>query len=129
MTARFTKYTMAAMAIILSATVFAGGRNPHEQFGGEIPVDTIIMVDNIQVTAIKQGRVLRDQPLSATVLDAGMIERQHVTALKEASLTVPNFYIPDYGSRMTSSIYVRGLGARIDHPVVGINIDNVPLMN
>ncbi|MFQ7503279.1 MAG: hypothetical protein ACLRMJ_09545 [Alistipes finegoldii] len=30
---------------------------------------------------------------------------------------------------MTSSIYVRGLGARIDQPVMGLNIDNVPVLN
>ena len=41
---------------------------------------------------------------------------------------VPNFYIPDYGSRMTSSIYMRGQGTRIDQPVVGMNIDNVPIL-
>ena len=41
----------------------------------------------------------------------------------------PNFYQPDYGSRMTSSIYVRGFGSRIDQPVVGMNIDGVPVMN
>ncbi len=41
----------------------------------------------------------------------------------------PNFYMPDYGSRMTSSIYVRGLGARIDQPVVGLTVDNVPFLN
>ncbi len=42
---------------------------------------------------------------------------------------VPNLYMPSYGSRMTSSIYVRGLGARIDQPVIGLTVDNVPFMN
>ena len=37
--------------------------------------------------------------------------------------------MPQYGSRMTSSVYVRGLGTRIDQPVVGLNIDNVPILN
>lgn len=35
----------------------------------------------------------------------------------------------DYGSRITSSIYVRGIGARMDQPSVGLNVDNVPYMN
>lgn len=42
---------------------------------------------------------------------------------------MPNFYIPEYGSRITSSIYVRGMGARIDQPVVGLVVDNVPVLN
>ena len=122
-------YPAIILAILIPAVGTAVGKAPSELSADETQVDTVIMVDNIQVTAIKQGSTLRDKPLSVTVLDADMVERRRITSLKEASLTVPNFYIPDYGSRMTSSIYVRGLGARIDQPVVGMNIDNVPLMN
>ncbi len=49
--------------------------------------------------------------------------------MKDASELVPNFFMPDYGSRMTASIYVRGLGARMDQPAVGLNVDNVPVLN
>lgn len=92
-------------------------------------VDTVIVVDKVQVTAIKQGMVLRSQPVAASIIGSRAIERGHVDALKDLSQSVPNFHIPDYGSRMTSSIYVRGLGARIDQPVMGLNIDNVPVLN
>ena len=92
-------------------------------------VDTVIRVDNVSVTAVKQGRVLRNQPVAATLLDAAAVERERVAAIKDVSLAVPNFFIPDYGSRMTSSVYVRGMGTRIDQPVVGMNVDGVPLMN
>lgn len=91
--------------------------------------DTTIVVDKVQVTAIKQGLVLRSQPVAATILGARAAAREHIDAVKELSQRVPNLHIPDYGSRMTSSIYVRGLGARIDQPVVGMNVDNVPVMN
>lgn len=91
--------------------------------------DTVIVVDKVQVTAIKQGAVLRAQPVSATILGARTVSRGHVDALKDLSQRVPNFHAPDYGSRMTSSIYVRGLGARIDQPVIGLNVDNVPVLN
>ena len=30
---------------------------------------------------------------------------------------------------MTSSIYVRGFGARIDQPVIGMTVDGVPYLN
>lgn len=91
--------------------------------------DTTIVVDRVQVTAIKQGPVLRSTAVASTILGSRAVERGGITALKELSLTVPNFHAPDYGSRMTSSIYVRGLGARIDQPVIGMNVDNVPLLN
>lgn len=91
--------------------------------------DTVIVVDKVQVTAIKQGMSLRSQPVAATIIGGRMIERGGIDALKALSQSVPNFHAPDYGSRITSSIYVRGLGARIDQPVIGLNIDNVPVLN
>ena len=91
--------------------------------------DTVIVVDKVQVTAIKQGMVLRSQPVASSIIGSRAIGRDRVVALGDLSQNVPNLHIPDYGSRMTSSIYVRGLGARIDQPVVGLNIDNVPVMN
>lgn len=90
--------------------------------------DTLLHIGSVEVTSIKQGTTLRGKPIAATLIDALMAERNHISALKDASEVVPNFYIPDYGSRMTSSVYVRGLGARIDQPVVGMNVDNVPVM-
>ena len=74
--------------------------------------DSVIQVEDIQVTAIKQGLNLRNQPVTASVIGRTDLERRHVAALKEVSQAVPNFHIPDYGSRMASSIYIRGLGAR-----------------
>ncbi len=93
------------------------------------PIDTAIYVTGVQVTSIKQGMQLRGEAVSASIITRSIIQKQGITDLKGASQITPNFYMPDYGSRTTSSIYVRGLGARIDHPVVGLNIDNVPIMS
>ena len=92
----------------------------------EAVFDTIAL-DNVSVTAIKQGMetVLTT---SSTVLNQGEIERNGIVTVRNVSDMVPNFFLPDYGSRMTSTIYVRGLGARIDQPSMGLNIDNVPVM-
>ena len=91
--------------------------------------DTAILVDQVQVTAIKQGIDLRRAPLSASVVGRQAVERLRLESPKDLSTLIPNFHAPQYGSRMTSSIYVRGLGARIDQPVLGLNIDNVPILN
>ncbi len=102
-----------------------------EVFADELPtpVDTMVMVEQVSVTAIKQGLNLYREPIAATVISAKSIERNGITAMKDVAQIVPNLHIPDYGSRTTSSIYVRGLGARIDQPVIGLNIDNVPFLN
>ena len=96
-------------------------------FDSEPQVDTLIAVDKVQITAIKQGSELRREAVAASVLNGRTIEMMGVSAVKDVMTDVPNLFMPDYGSRTTSSIYVRGMGTRIDQPVVGMNVDNVPL--
>jgi len=91
--------------------------------------DTIRWLGGITVTAIKQNPDLSLQPLAATVLDRRQIEQWNVNSLRGVSEIAPNFYMPDYGSRTTSSIYVRGIGSRMDQPAVGMTVDNVPFLN
>ena len=93
----------------------------------ESKVDTLISVDKVQITAIKQGSELRREAVAASILSGRTLEMRGVSAVKEVTTDIPNLFMPDYGSRTTSSIYVRGMGTRIDQPVVGMNIDNVPL--
>lgn len=95
----------------------------------EQPADAATRLDEVTVTAIKQTSDLSLQPVAVTIVDPAEIRRWNVTAMKRVSEIAPNFYMPDYGSRMTSSVYVRGLGARLDQPVVGLNVDNVPFLN
>ena len=88
-----------------------------------------VAIGEVSVTAIKLNSDVRVQPMASTVVGSGEVERLNIVTMKGVSEIAPNFYIPDYGSRMTSSIYMRGIGARIDQPVVGLNVDNVPFLN
>ena len=92
----------------------------------EAALDTVTLAD-VSITAIKQGANI-DLTTSSTVLGRQEVERNGIVTVRGVSDLVPNFFLPDYGSRMTSTIYVRGLGARIDQPSMGLNIDNVPVM-
>ena len=92
----------------------------------QVAADTLQLSD-VTVTAIKQG-VGNASATATTAIGRREAERNDVAGVKTAATLVPNFFIPDYGSRMTSSIYVRGLGTRIDQPAVGLNVDNVPVM-
>lgn len=94
------------------------------------PVDSIVVaLDEINITAVKQAEQIRDEAEASTILSEKEIERLGIVTMRGVSDVVPNFYIPDYGSRITSTIYVRGLGARMDQPSVGLNVDNVPYLN
>ena len=92
----------------------------------EVAIDTVTL-DDVSVTAIKQGAQI-DLTTASTVLGKRDVERNGIVTVRGVSDLVPNFFLPEYGSRMTSTIYVRGLGARIDQPSMGLNIDNVPVM-
>lgn len=83
----------------------------------------------VEVRAPKQHYALRQQPISSSVVGESTISREHILSMKDLSALVPNFFQPDYGSKMTSSIYVRGFGARIDQPVIGVTVDGVPYLN
>lgn len=87
-----------------------------------------IVLGEVSVTAIKGG----DSPNAdeaVTYIGSSAINSYDIVNLKQAAALAPNFYMPAYGSRMTSSVYVRGLGTRIDQPSVGFNIDNIPIIN
>lgn len=116
------------MKLLFALLTLAGGG--HGDLAPE-PVDTLQNIERVTVVApaAKQNFSLQRQPIASTVLGPAAIERERVLSVKDLTAVVPNFYQPDYGSRMTSSIYVRGFGARIDQPVVGVNVDEIPYLN
>lgn len=93
-----------------------------------LPRDSTIMLREVSVSAVKHLDGSRADG-SETKISRTSIERLNIVSAKDAALIVPNLFIPDYGSRITSSIYVRGIGTRIDQPAVGMTIDNIPILN
>ena len=45
------------------------------------------------------------------------------------SSIIPGLHIPDYGASLTSTIYLRGLGSRMENPVMGLYIDGIPVID
>lgn len=64
-----------------------------------------------------------------TVITSDDIKQRGIKEQKQLSLIVPNLFMPDYGSFMTSTIYMRGFGSRIDNPVLGLYVDDVPIID
>lgn len=112
---------VAAAPLFLSASGFP---EPAESSF----LDSVVGLDEVSVSAIKSTSAV-SFPSSVTNLGENEIERYGIDGVKGVSEIAPNFYMPQYGSRITSSIYVRGLGTRIDQPVVALNVDNVPVLN
>lgn len=85
-----------------------------------------------EVSVVRQSKEqfrLRQQALSSSMYSGEHLWRLGVRDLRELSSFVPNFVMPNYGSRYTSSIYARGIGSRVNSPAVGMYVDGVPLLS
>ncbi len=118
---------MKKITFILSAglTALAAASAPT---GLPTSLSDTLSLEEVTVTAIKQSADMRTQATALTVIGRQEAERNQVLSVKSAADLTPNMFTPDYGSRMTSTIYVRGIGTRIDQPAVGLTVDNVPVM-
>lgn len=94
-----------------------------------IPRDSIKMsytADEVVIQAFKKNDNISVQPVSATLITDQTIKDRNISNIKEVSAYVPNLFIPDYGSKMTSPAYIRGVGSRINAPSVGLYVDGIP---
>ena len=94
--------------------------------------DTSKVYDLDEVIVISQPKEqvrLRLQPLSSNVYGDQQLKQLNVRDLSQLSQFVPSFVMPNYGSRLTSSMYIRGIGSRINNSAVGVYYDNIPLMS
>ena len=90
----------------------------------------VIDLDEVVVVSQPKEQVrLRLQPVSSNVFGSEQLQQLNVRDLSQLSQYVPSFAMPSYGSRLTSSMYVRGIGSRVNSPAVGIYYDNIPLMS
>ena len=96
---------------------------------GQEDIDKLYHIDEVEITASAKSGTHYSSPISSTTLNLVKLEERGISSAKDISTIAPNFYQPDYGSSITSSIYVRGFGSRIDQPVMGMTIDEVPVMN
>ena len=91
--------------------------------------DTTRVVDIEAITVVaspKEHTALKMQPIAATLFDRAQLETHHAHSIKGVTALTPNLFIPDYGSSLTSAIYIRGIGSRTNTPAVGLYVDNIP---
>ena len=113
---------LAATFIIISG--FVNLSHAQDIFEG----DTLknYKLDEIIIKSPKFNRNIFEVPAAATMLPARFIENNKVENLTDVSAFIPNFFMPDYGSKLTSPVYIRGVGNRINTPSVGLYVDDIP---
>lgn len=128
---------MKANAILIVALLAAGTQGVQAADVITPTVNNILgdssrVVDLDEVLVVTQPKEiyrLRQQPVSASMMSGSTMQALNVTDLRGLSAYVPSFTMPSYGSRITSSMYVRGIGSRINSPAVGIYVDGMPIMS
>ena len=123
------KTCFVLLALSCQALVMA---TPVDDLTNEALTDTSKVVDLDEVVVVAQPKEqvrLRLQPVSSNVFGSEQLQQLNVHDLSQLSQYVPSFVMPAYGSRLTSSMYVRGIGSRVNSPAVGLYYDNIPLMS
>lgn len=92
-------------------------------------IKTYNLNEVVITSSTKETNDLRLLPGSVSILSPQAIGARQIDALKDISSFVPNLYMPDYGSKMTSAIYIRGIGARSSGQSIGLYVDNVPYLD
>ena len=116
------------MSQLLLASLLCAALNIQEN----ATTDTLKQVDLKEleiVSSFKENGLLRQQPSSVSLINQKTMEANHITSLKGVSGLVPNLFIPDYGSRLTSAVYIRGIGSRINTPAIGLYVDDIPYVD
>ncbi len=96
-----------------------------------LPSDSLALnIQEIVVTkSLRENAFVKELPVSSTVLSGVKMAAENHFDLKSVAAQVPNLFIPDYGSKLTSAIYLRGIGSRMNASVVGFYVDDVPYLD
>lgn len=80
-------------------------------------------------SSTKETNKPKTLPASISIFSPSQIEGMKITNIKDLSSVIPNVYIPDYGSRMTTPVYVRGIGERSTGQTIGLYVDDMPYLD
>lgn len=87
---------------------------------------TYNMDEVVVISSAKETNNWRTLPGAVSILTPQQIKSRQMHSIKDLRSFVPNLYIPDYGAKLTSAIYIRGIGARSSGQTVGLYVDNAP---
>lgn len=117
------KRILLVVVLCLSALY---GRAQDDLYVYHTDSSRVILASEVTVVGRKEGRELKDLPVSSTQINSRLLRIATINNIKDFSLTVPNMFMPDYGTKLTSPIYIRGVGSRINSPSVGLYVDGIP---
>lgn len=84
-----------------------------------------VVLPTAQIQEMKRNR--KDlAPQVGVKVESSLINNHQLHNLKDLTAVVPNFYMPDYGNRQRSTLYIRGIGVKAKAPAAGFYVDGMP---
>lgn len=90
---------------------------------------TIRQLQEVIVTAEKRELSPNDIPTALTVVSRQSIPGENNPDLRNISGIVPNFYMQEGGLKLSTPLYIRGIGTVSGTPPVGLYVDGVPVFD
>lgn len=84
-------------------------------------------LDEVTVTATKRSVLKKELASSVSIVGKRLLEQTQFQGLKDLNAQIPNVYIPDFGSSLSTPIFIRGIGSRRIN-MIGLYSDGVPLL-
>ena len=85
----------------------------------------VVKLNEVVINSLKETSP-QQTPVSSTILSSKLINTAQINNVRDLSGVVPNFFIPNYGSAMSTTSYIRGIGSRNSGQSMGLYVDNVP---
>jgi outer membrane receptor protein involved in Fe transport len=85
-----------------------------------------VSLDSIIVLGVKYTNNQLKRPISATSVSQSEMQSAQLNTIKDFSAFVPNFIMIDRDTRLTSSVFVRGIGSLVNAPGVAMYVDGIP---
>ena len=109
---------------VLSVSAFAGLSSEETS-----PVRKDTLTESVVTSSVKMALTETEQAIPVTTFTMKDFGAARIGSPKNLAGIVPGLIIPDYGSSMTSTIYMRGIGSRMENPVIGLYIDDIPVID
>ncbi len=92
-------------------------------------LSSIQQLKEVVVSAEKRELSPTDIPTALTVVSENAIPGENNPDLRNISGIVPNFYMQEGGLKLSTPLYIRGIGTVSGTPPVGLYVDGVPVFD
>jgi len=119
---RITYFNIIILTWLWSSNMFAQTTEPDV-------VTLQYELKEVVVSTNKETNELKTLPGSITFVTPRMMDERKILSIVDLSAVIPNFFIPNYGSKMSTLVYIRGIGERSTGQSIGMYVDNMPYLN